>query len=92
MTKRLRITQYRSAIRRQRNQKETIRSLGIRRLHHTVEHDDTPAIRGMIRTVGHLVRVEEVEAEKRAKPRAAKKPAVETVEPPAAGETDAGAE
>jgi large subunit ribosomal protein L30 len=59
--KRLRITQVRSAIRRRQNQKETIRSLGIRRLHHTVEQDDTPVIRGMIATVRHLVRVEEVD-------------------------------
>ncbi len=62
MKKRLRITQVRSAIRRQQNQKDTIRGLGIRRLQHTVEHDDTPAIRGMIATVRHLVRVEEIEA------------------------------
>ena len=61
MAKRLKITQYRSAISRKTNQKETIRSLGIRRLNHTVEHDDTPAIRGMIATVRHLVRVEEVD-------------------------------
>lgn len=59
--RRLRITQVRSAIRRKKNQKETIRSLGIRHLHHTVEHDDTPAIRGMVETVRHLLRVEEVE-------------------------------
>jgi large subunit ribosomal protein L30 len=56
----LRITQIRSAISRDRNQRQTIRHLGIRRLQHTVEHDDTPAIRGMIATVQHLVRVEEV--------------------------------
>jgi large subunit ribosomal protein L30 len=62
MSKRLRITQIRSAISRKRNQKETIRSLGIRRLNHTVEQDDTPAIRGMIATVRHLVRVEELES------------------------------
>jgi len=62
MTKRLRITQVRSAIRRQQNQKDTIRGLGIRRLQQTVEHDDTPAIRGMIATVKHLLRVEEVES------------------------------
>jgi large subunit ribosomal protein L30 len=62
MSKRLKITQYRSAISRRQNQKDTIRSLGIRRLHHTVEHDDTPSIRGMIETVRHLVRVEVVEA------------------------------
>jgi large subunit ribosomal protein L30 len=56
----LRITQVRSAIKRQLNQKLTIRALGIRRLQQTVEHEDTPQIRGMIRTVVHLVRVEEI--------------------------------
>jgi large subunit ribosomal protein L30 len=61
MSTRLRITQYRSAISRLTSQKQTIRSLGIRKLHQTVEHDDTPQIRGMIATVKHLVRVEEVE-------------------------------
>jgi large subunit ribosomal protein L30 len=60
MSTKLRITQYRSAISRGTNQKRTIRSLGIRRLHQTVEHDDTPQIRGMIATVQHLVNVEEV--------------------------------
>ena len=60
MKKRLRVTQIRSAISRLESQKQTIRSLGIRRLHHTVEHDDTPMVRGMIATVQHLVRVEEV--------------------------------
>jgi large subunit ribosomal protein L30 len=57
--KKLRVTQIRSAISRLENQKATIRALGIRRLHHTVEHVDTPMIRGMIATVKHLVRVEE---------------------------------
>jgi large subunit ribosomal protein L30 len=61
MAKRLKVTQIRSAISRKKNQRLTIRALGIRRLHHTVEHDDTPAIRGMIDTVRHLVRVEETE-------------------------------
>ncbi|MBZ0268179.1 50S ribosomal protein L30 [bacterium] len=60
MSTKLKITQYRSAISRGTNQKRTIRSLGIRRLHQTVEHDDTPQIRGMIATVQHLVNVEEV--------------------------------
>ena len=56
----IRITQVKSAINRIEKQKRTIRALGIRRLHHTVEHDDTPQIRGMIRVVAHLVRVEKV--------------------------------
>jgi len=61
MARRIRVTQVRSAIQRKMNQRRTIRALGIRHLQHTVEHDDTPAIRGMIATVRHLVRVEEVE-------------------------------
>ena len=60
MSRRLRITQVHSAIKRQHTQGETIKALGFRKLHQTVEHDDTPAIRGMIRKVIHLVRVEEV--------------------------------
>ena len=55
----LKITQVRSAIKRYENQKRTIRALGLRRLHHTVVHEDTPQIRGMIRVVQHLVKVEE---------------------------------
>ncbi len=55
----IQITQVRSAINRVEKQKLTISALGIKRLHHTVVHDDTPQIRGMIRVVEHLVRVEE---------------------------------
>ncbi len=55
----LKITQVRSAIGRIEKQKLTIRALGIRRMNHTVEHEDTPQIRGMIRVVAHLVKVEE---------------------------------
>ena len=58
--KRIRITQVRSAIGRKQVQKDTIRALGIRRLHHTVEHVATPQIIGMVRRVQHLVRVEDV--------------------------------
>lgn len=59
MTKKIRITQIHSAIDRPQAQKKTIRALGIRRLYHTVEKADTPQIRGMIKKVEHLVRVEE---------------------------------
>lgn len=58
----LRIKYVKSAIGYARNQKETIRSLGFRKLQQTVERDDNPAIRGMIKTVSHLVQVEEVES------------------------------
>jgi large subunit ribosomal protein L30 len=60
MAKRLRITQVRSAIGRLKNQKATVRALGIRKLNHTVEHDDNPTIRGMIGAVRHLVTVVEI--------------------------------
>ena len=40
-------------------QLDTLRSLGLRRIGHTVQHDDTPAIRGMIHKVRHLVEVSE---------------------------------
>ncbi len=59
MTKKLRITQVHSAIDRPKDQKLTIRALGIRKLYHTVEKADTPQIRGMIKKVEHLVKVEE---------------------------------
>ena len=57
----LKITQVRSTIGRKVGQGRTIRALGIRRLHHTVVHEDTPQIRGMIQKVSHLVRVEETD-------------------------------
>ena len=60
MAGKLKITQVRSVIGRQRKQKLTIQALGIRRLHHTVVHNDTPQIRGMINKVRHLVEVEEI--------------------------------
>ena len=56
----LKITQVRSTIRRNEKQKRTIKALGLHRLHQTVVHPDVPQIRGMIRKVAHLVRVEEV--------------------------------
>ena len=52
------ITQRRSAIGRAQNQKATIEALGIKRLYQTVEHTDTPQIRGMIEKVKHLVDVQ----------------------------------
>ena len=56
----MRITQVRSAIKRQKKQKLTLEALGIKRLHHSVEHEGTPQILGMIDVVSHLVTVEEV--------------------------------
>ena len=60
MAGKLRITQVRSAIGRVKEQKQMVRALGIKRLHQSVEHEDNPAIRGMIQKVKHLVKVEEV--------------------------------
>jgi large subunit ribosomal protein L30 len=56
----IRIRQVRSAIHRTEKQKRTIRALGIRRMHQTVEHEDNPCIRGMVESVEHLLEVEEV--------------------------------
>jgi large subunit ribosomal protein L30 len=57
---RLKVTQVRSVIDRPRDQKATVRALGLLRIGHTVQKDDRPEIRGMIAKVSHLVRVEEV--------------------------------
>ena len=57
----LKITQIRSTIDRKLPQKRTIEALGLGKLRKSVIHNDTPQIRGMIRAVGHLITVEEVE-------------------------------
>jgi large subunit ribosomal protein L30 len=56
----IRITYTKSTIGYARNQKETIRSLGLRRLGESVIHADSAPVRGMVRTVAHLVTVEPV--------------------------------
>lgn len=56
----LRIKWVRSSIGYPKDQKATIRSLGLRKLQHTVEFEDHPVVRGMIRKVSHLVQVEEI--------------------------------
>jgi large subunit ribosomal protein L30 len=56
----LKVTQIRSATSRGSKQRGTIRALGLKRIGHTVTHEDKPEIRGMLRAVGHLVEVEEV--------------------------------
>ena len=55
----LRITLVRSTIGRPADQEATVRSLGLRKIHQTVERPDTPDVRGMINKVRHLVSVEE---------------------------------
>ena len=58
---RLKVTQVRSEIGGKQNQRETLRSLGLKRIGDTVVKEDRPEIRGMVKTVTHLVTVEEVE-------------------------------
>jgi large subunit ribosomal protein L30 len=56
----LRITQIRSAIGGKQNQRETLRTLGLKRIHQQVVRDDRPEVRGMVKAVAHLVTVEEI--------------------------------
>lgn len=56
------ITWRKSAIGYRQDQKDTIRKLGLRRLHQSVSHPDSPALRGMIAKVSHLVEVAEGDA------------------------------
>jgi large subunit ribosomal protein L30 len=55
----LRITLVKSAIGFPEPQKRTVRALGLHRMHQTVEHEDTPAMRGMLNSVIHLLQIEE---------------------------------
>jgi large subunit ribosomal protein L30 len=57
--KKLKITQLKSAIGYRKRTKATIEALGLRKINHSVEHNDSPAIRGMINAVSFLVKVEE---------------------------------
>jgi large subunit ribosomal protein L30 len=57
----LKVTQIRSHIGQKANQRETLRSLGLKRINDVVVKEDRPEFRGMIFTVRHLVTVEEVE-------------------------------
>ena len=57
----LKITWTKSCIGRPGNQREIIRSLGLHRLHHSVVHNDSPTIRGMVKKVEHLLKIEEVD-------------------------------
>ena len=61
MASKIRVTWTKSAIGYADDQKRTIKALGLKRLHHSVEHDDTRAVRGMTTKVKHLVTVEEIE-------------------------------
>lgn len=57
--KTLRITLVRSPIGFPKDQKATVRALGLHRMHQTVEHKDTPALRGMLTKIIHLLKIEE---------------------------------
>jgi large subunit ribosomal protein L30 len=59
----LKVTQIRSVIDRPKDQKATVRRLGLLRIRHSVLHEDRPDVRGMIAKVAHLVSVEEVDGE-----------------------------
>jgi large subunit ribosomal protein L30 len=60
MKKMLKVTQTRSVYGRKSNHKACVRGLGLRRIRHTVEVEDTPAVRGMINQVTYMVKVEEL--------------------------------
>ena len=59
----LRVTQVRSAIGGTHSQRETLRTLGLKRIRDVVTKEDRPEVRGMVKTVAHLVTVEEVESQ-----------------------------
>ena len=58
-SKTIKVTLVRSPIGYPAPQKATVRALGLRRLHQTVEHQDSPAVRGMLVKIVHMIRVEE---------------------------------
>lgn len=62
MAKQLEITLTRSVIGRPKDQRATVKALGLRKIRQQVIHDDTPAIRGMVNKVSHLVTVKEISA------------------------------
>lgn len=56
----LKITQIRSIIGSTKRQKRTVEALGLKRIRHTIEQEDTLVVRGMIKKVEHLIKVEEI--------------------------------
>lgn len=60
MAKKLSVTQVRSGVGKQFKHRRTLEALGFKKHQQTVVHEDNPAIRGMVRQVSHLVRVEEI--------------------------------
>ena len=61
MATRLKVTQIKSEIGGKPNQRETLRSLGLKRIGDIVVKGDSPSVRGMVVTVAHLVKVEEID-------------------------------
>ncbi|UNK17944.1 50S ribosomal protein L30 [Paenibacillus sp. N3/727] len=57
----LEITLVRSVIGRPEDQRVTVKTLGLRKINHSVVQNDSPAIRGMIKKVNHLISVQEIE-------------------------------
>ena len=57
----LRVTQIKSKVSEKQNQRDTLRSLGLKRIGQTVEREDNSQNRGYVRTVAHLVKVEEID-------------------------------
>jgi large subunit ribosomal protein L30 len=57
----LKVTQIKSKVSEKQNQRDTLRSLGLKRIGDTVEREDTEQNRGYVRTVAHLVKVEEID-------------------------------
>ncbi|QQD84266.1 MULTISPECIES: 50S ribosomal protein L30 [Jeotgalicoccus] len=56
----VKVTLTKSIIGKPETQRQTVASLGIKKMHQTVEHEDTPQLRGQIAKVSHLVTVEEI--------------------------------
>ena len=56
----IKVTQVKSSIKRPQNQKRTLEALGLKKTGHSVEHDTTASVLGMVKVVDHLVSVEEL--------------------------------
>ncbi|UIP59431.1 50S ribosomal protein L30 [Agromyces marinus] len=57
----LKVTQIKSKVSEKQNQRDTLRSLGLKKIGQSVVREDTPQVRGYVRTVAHLVKVEEID-------------------------------
>ena len=61
MAKQLKVTQIKSKVSEKQNQRDTLRSLGLKRIGQSVVREDNPQNRGYVNTVAHLVKVEEID-------------------------------